>query len=526
MNKLVSQDLTPQQYKEMYDNLTIKEWRMNNLYWIKNKQGIVVLYHKNFIQDKIFSSYHPRKIIVKNRQSGVSKGFLYDYIDTAIFNENIAIGIIAHKLEVAGDFLDALRLAYDRLPDIIKSYCPLTSDVKAREMAFNNGSSIYVSTSFRGKSVQILHLSEMAYICKKNPDKAKEIVTGALESVAVGQQVNIESTAMGNEGFYATQVDIAKKKKQEGKSLSQLDYELFFFPWMDDPTCVLKDEDIEKVEIYPRHLDYFAKIESQTGYKITPNQRAFYVMKESSLGEDIFQEYPSTLEESFWYSLEGTYYADQFTFLRTNNRICSVPYQEGALVDVAWDIGLDGSALWFCQTIGREQHIIDYLCFEDLSFGLIYDEVMKKKYRLGTHILPHDSESRMQNTGLSKLETILNIFQTRNFFLVPPPSRISRADGIGAAKNYFSLCWFDRMNCSDGLDMLENYSKTWNSSLGRYIDTEPRHTKESHPADSWRHLAIYKMLMMKIGNRQDRQTMNEVMKNPKKTMQGGFKGFI
>ena len=44
--------------------------------------------------------------------------------------------------------------------------------------------------------MQRLHVSEFGKICNKYPDKAEEIVTGALQTVALGQGITIESTAM------------------------------------------------------------------------------------------------------------------------------------------------------------------------------------------------------------------------------------------------------------------------------------------------------------------------------------------
>ena len=60
---------------------------------------------------------------------------------------------------------------------------------------FDNGSSIRVSTSYRGGTLQRLHVSEFGKICRQFPHKAKEIVTGAFEAVGIGNQITLESTA-------------------------------------------------------------------------------------------------------------------------------------------------------------------------------------------------------------------------------------------------------------------------------------------------------------------------------------------
>ena len=61
-----------------------------------------------------------------------------------------------------------------------KTACKDSSDT----LEFNNGSSIYVSVSFRSWTLQYLHISEYWKICAKFPERAKEINTGATESVA------------------------------------------------------------------------------------------------------------------------------------------------------------------------------------------------------------------------------------------------------------------------------------------------------------------------------------------------------
>ena len=53
-----------------------------------------------------------------------------------------------------------------------------------------------------GQTLQYLHVSEMAKISAKYPEKAREIVTGSLNTLAPGQYVFIESTDEGREGYF------------------------------------------------------------------------------------------------------------------------------------------------------------------------------------------------------------------------------------------------------------------------------------------------------------------------------------
>ena len=69
-------------------------------------------------------------------------------------------------------------------------------------LTFGNNSSVRVSTSMRSGTLQYLHVSEFGKICAQAPEKAREIVTGALNTVEAGQFVVIESTAEGQEGAF------------------------------------------------------------------------------------------------------------------------------------------------------------------------------------------------------------------------------------------------------------------------------------------------------------------------------------
>jgi hypothetical protein len=82
---------------------------------------------------------------------------------------------------------------------MLKAARPMSRD-SADELVFANNSSIRVSTSMRSGTLQYLHVSEYGQLCSRYPDKAREIRTGALNTVQAGQVVFIESTAEGREG--------------------------------------------------------------------------------------------------------------------------------------------------------------------------------------------------------------------------------------------------------------------------------------------------------------------------------------
>ncbi|HLT41927.1 MAG TPA: hypothetical protein VKZ95_04415 [Sphingobacteriaceae bacterium] len=112
--------------------------------------------------------------------------------------------------------------------------CPASRD-NANELRFANGSVYRVSTSLRSGTIQLLHISEFGKICREYPNKAQEIIAGALNTVQAGQFITIESTAEGREGHFYNMVKKAQDAQDRGDPLGLLDFKLFFFPWWKHP---------------------------------------------------------------------------------------------------------------------------------------------------------------------------------------------------------------------------------------------------------------------------------------------------
>src|SRR5688572_385460 len=106
----------------------------------------------------------------------------------------------------------------------------------------------------RSGTLQYLHVSEFGKICAQYPEKAREIVTGALNTVEAGQFIVIESTAEGQEGAFFKMTDRARAHTDAGQALSPLDYKFHFFPWWKEKAYALHGASIAIGEEY---LKYF-----------------------------------------------------------------------------------------------------------------------------------------------------------------------------------------------------------------------------------------------------------------------------
>lgn len=226
--------------EDLVKKLKNKWWRLNNLYYIKNKEGRKTLFSPNWAQKEIFDNLHSFNLILKARQLGITTAFSILFLDACLWNENINAAIIADiqksSLEI---FQDKVKFAYDALDPLIKVISPARRD-NANELRFANGSVYRVSTSLRSGTIQMLHISEFGKICRESPMKADEIVAGALNTVQAGQFITIESTAEGREGHFYNMVKRCQDREIQGIPLTPLDFKLFFLPWYRHPEYMLE----------------------------------------------------------------------------------------------------------------------------------------------------------------------------------------------------------------------------------------------------------------------------------------------
>ena len=453
-------------------------WRINNLYHIVDKRGHKVKFKLNWAQEELNDNLWYCNIILKARQLGISTYVCMLFLDRCLFNSNVAAGVIAHTREDAEHLFRRIKYAYDNLPKEIKEAMPATVD-SARDLVFSNGSSIRVGTSMRGSTLQYLHISEFGKICAKYPDKANEIITGSLNTLAPGQYVFIESTAEGREGHFYDMCKQSQKVTAEGKELSKLDFRFHFFPWYREPSYRIGSPIALGQDVY----DYFINLESQKIH-LDAEQKYWYGARCVTQKEDMKREFPSTPDEAWEQSTEGTYYAKYITQARLEKRICHVPYDDTIPVHTAWDLGYnDATTIWFFQVYGKEVRLIDYEEGSGESLAHWLGVVKNKPYIYEKHLAPHDVLAHEYTSGMTRQVSARKM--GINLIAVP---RVDIIPGIDAARSMLNRCWFDEKKCEKGLKALENYKKEWNDRTGCW-NSHPLHNWASHGADAFRVLA-------------------------------------
>lgn len=464
-----------------------QEWRLNNLYWITDKVGKRVPFRMNWAQQAWFDEMHYNHIILKARQLGFSTFIQLLMLDSCVFDPNIRAGVIAHTRDDAeAIFRDKVRYPYDNLPEGIRAANPANQE-SARQLSFENNSSLRVGTSLRSGTFQYLHVSEFGKICAKFPEKAREIVTGAFNTVQAGQFIFVESTAEGQDGAFYDMCQVAQEKHRRHVPLTDLDFKFSFFPWWKHPEYAMK----EKVDVPNAIAEYFHKLVNQ-GIHLQDGQKTWYIKKSEQQGSDMKREYPSTPEEAFEAAIEGAYYADLLAAADESGRVTHVPHDSAVSVETWWDLGLgDLMSIWFVQRVGKEVHFIDY--YSNAGEGLAhYTRVLEEKQRAGNwtylrHVWPHDGAARiLDEEGRKRTKVMADLG-----YHVDVVKREGIQAGIEACRNLIPSCWFDSQKCHDGLRGLRQYRKDWDDKLGTWKRT-PRHDECSHPADAFRTGAMFR----------------------------------
>lgn len=457
-----------------------RRWRLNNLYTIKDKRGVAIPFRMNSSQERLLADLWTLNLILKARQRGFTTLIQILMLDACLFNSNTSAGTVAHNREDAEAFFDdKIKFAYDNLDPEIRKAVPATQD-SAKSLTFANGSRIRVGTSLRSGTFQYLHVSEFGKVCAQYPAKAKEIVTGAFNTVEAGQFIAVESTAEGMGGYFHDMVMEAKRHAELQRPLTPLDFKLHFFPWFEDPGYALSDADTAKVVLTEAQERYFDSLDDK-GITLTPNQEAWYVKKLAIQRDEMKREYPATVEEAFEASIEGAYLSEQMARVRKEGRICRIP-SEAVPVDTFWDLGVnDDMVIWFRQKIGPEHRFIDY--YSNSGEGLEhYARILKERadehgWVYGTHHGPHDAAARRLSYEAKSVQTMAQEIGIRPFVVVPriPSEKV----GVEASRTYLRRCWFDETRCAEGIKCLDNYRKEWDDERGVWKD-RPRHDWASH----------------------------------------------
>ena len=199
-------------------------------------------------------------------------------------------------------------------------------------------------------------------------------------------------------------------------------------------------------------------------------------------------QYDQEYECSFDAAIMGAYYGQEMRQVDADGRIRDLRFDPDADVMSAWDLGYrDDTAIWFYQVVRNEIHVLDYYAVSGASIEEIAKVVIDKGYRYTRHYLPHDARAKtLASGGKSIVEQLAVHLGGMNKLSIVP--EIGVQDGIQAVRMILPKCYFDPI-CDEGLEALRQYQREYDEDKKSFRQT-PRHDWCSHPADSFRMMAV------------------------------------
>jgi len=499
-------------HAELAQLMSDREWRLDNLYAVHNKQGKLVRFKRNYAQRKLSRRRHKRKIILKARQLGISTYIALLLLDACLFAGDApqTCAIVDKRQKAANSKLKKIVTAYDSL-DVALEDTPYAKAIarigkmlkdavgmkpNTESIVFSNGSSVTASTSARGDTLQHLHVSELGYTSIHAPAKALEIVSGTINAVDKDCCVYLESTHEG--GRAGLNYELLKGAMSLiGQELNELDYEFHFFPWHKQPEYRIKGG---KPRLTAQLVDYFGELETK-GINLDVEQKAWYCSMCATQPLGLMkQEYPSTPDECFNSVVVGSIYAAQVALAETEGRFYRIMSDDrSAPLYVAFDLGMsDATSMWLIQP--REDgydYVLNYFTCTGQILSFYASKIREWERRYGQLVeccfLPHDAAKRGPATGLS---TAQEFGKCGLPYKVLP--RIGDLwQGINLTRMGFDRCIFSadcelpmeetpRGILHSGMVSLRNY-RTELMSDGASFKNMPKHGLDSHGADAFRY---------------------------------------
>lgn len=452
-----------------------RAWRLDHLYYVQDETGTKVLYQRREAQKAYSEDSWVLDILAKARQLGFSTHIAIEICDFCVFNKDKACGIIDFKLEDAEKKLAKIKFAYENLPEWLKQRNPLVKSNES-ELRWANGSRCEVGTSHRGGTLQFLHISEFGKIAAEKPEVAQQIVTGALNTIAPGQIIKVESTAHGTSGRFYEMVERAKAKLASGTPLSVLDFKLHFYGWMYNPAYRIPSGLVLLTnEVQSYFLDPKDGLKAKYGITVDGDQMAWYQQKLTLLGwDDMKEEFPSHLDECFYNSMEGAFFKKEMARARADKRIgFQVPFDPTRRVHTCWDKGMneksDRNAIWWFQHDGVRFRWVDY--YENAGEGIphyaavVEEKRIARKFVYGIHYGPHDLNQRVWANTSPTPKTMKDIAKDVGIDFKIVDRVEDKEISIEAARRCINNSWFDEEHCKRGIECLDNYRKTWNKII-------------------------------------------------------------
>lgn len=496
--------------------LSSKEWRMTSgMYLILDESGITVPFKLRWEQQEFLRNRHHRNFVPKARKLGMSTFIVLDYLDDCLFTRDFRCGVIDLKQLDAEDKLSMAKFAWDKGRDHpdpamrvlwqhLHRLNPLVDESK-KKLGWKNGSIYTAGTKYTGKTPVKLHCSEFGPIAAQFPNVAQDIVRGSFNSVPMGGTIDIETTMEGGRMGECYRIFKLALKAAGMDELTELDWRLHFFSWLGHPRYQLAG--IPESALQARTREYFSKLHDEHGdwlqknygYRTVPADRqAWWERKYESLGDYMWQQFPTTVGECDMANVVGQIYKE-FTKLRADGRVTAYEPEQLPCV-MAGDLGSSANtALWLIQPAGKFTNVLD--CAFGEGAGAPWVAEMFRRWQaehsrtIVQVLLPHDANITDKGSGLTYVQNLVKAGVPQRLITVVPRTP-DVWTGIDAVHKVLVNSWFhsrcDKPVYTDegaelpsGVARLEGYRVKPPGASGA-VNNMPMHDICSHAADGMR----------------------------------------
>ena len=456
----------PAAFRAAIDQFADRRWRLNNLYYITDKEGRRVRFEMNAAQLALFAGMHTQNVILKARQRGFTTFIQLFMLDACVFNSDIRAGTIAHTLA------DAQVIFRDKV-GFPTTICPTASRPRAGGQRQRQRAPAVQQFRHPRRHVAALRHAAISARLRIRQDLRQVFRQGAR-----GAHRRAQHRGQGS--------DRVRREHRRGPGRPLLRA----VPGRAEPRQYRRGVDADGFQVsllamarrpplHPRSGErgnppsfdaYFAKL-ARLGIALTPAQRAWYVKKAEQQQGDMTREFPSTPDEAFEAAIEGAYYSEQLMRMELDRRLTPIPIDPAIPVLTAWDLGFnDANTIWFIQFAGLEIRFVDY--YEASGHGLEHyvGELKARRerhgYTFGEHFFPHDVNTSELSNGRSRFDTLVGL----GVVPTPVPRVRNINDGINAARRLFARAVIDPVRCERGLRALRNYRREWDEERATFRD--------------------------------------------------------
>ena len=228
-NSNVELEFSPEQVKELVKCATDPKHFIENYVQIVHVDHGLVPFKLYDYQEEMIKIFHNNRFVISKlpRQSGKSTTIISYLLHYIIFNENVAVAILANKGNTARELLGRMQMSFEHLPSWLQQGVTVWNK---GNVELENGSKILAaatsSSAVRGSAFNIIFLDEFAHV--DPPSLAEEFFNSVYPTISSGNttKVFIVSTPYGMNKFYKMWIDA-----EEGRNT----YIPFSVNWSDVP---------------------------------------------------------------------------------------------------------------------------------------------------------------------------------------------------------------------------------------------------------------------------------------------------